>query len=324
MKEERKHPKVHLTEDKLRDLLRSVGVNVVAETETDLIGYCCFHHNVDSPAFNIEKRQPYRWKCWNGKCNQKGNIFSLLTKKGYSRNEARKMLLKGLADVDDLVELIKELLAEDGEDSNEWRDADPIRFALDDKEHGYPALEYAKSRGITEDAYDVFQMGYSYKKNMLVIPAFNEHDEMLGVIGRAIEKKQYQYSRNLSRGSTIWNANQVIKMHTDSIILTEGALDSVYIWQAGHRNVGAVLGSAISMRQWKLLRKYFTELVLFFDNDDAGKALTESIVKNVRDVSVRVVEYPSDVKDPGELTPEEINQMLRTTRSSLELLMESI
>lgn len=322
----------HLTREKLEEILRNVGVKVVAETEHDLLCYCPFHHNVDSPAFNISKRQPYPWKCWNGSCAQKGNIFTLLYKKGYSPAEVKKILVQGEVEPNEFLEFLEQILKEEEEQVNPWKGYDYTRFAEDDKNSGYPARDYVLDRGITEEAYEHFHMGYSAKKDMLIIPAFHDNGEMAGVIGRSIKGKQYRYSNGLQRGTIIWNLNNAPEYQTDEIILTEGSLDAIYVWQAGHRNVGAVLGSAVSPQQWKVIRKHCGAITCFFDNDDAGKALQQTIINNTRDLMVSAVEYPDrlitlddgterPIKDPGELTLEEIQHMVFSRKTALQFLL---
>lgn len=313
--------KIYLSREKLEDILRSVGVKIVSETQKDFLCYCCFHHNTDTPAFNIEKREPYRWKCNNGKCNQKGNIYSLLIKKGYSQNEAKKLLVKGQAEISDLEALIKELIKDEQEHVNKWTLVDPSRFILEDQEAGYPALNYMVGRGISKESYEYFKIGYSTKRKMVVVPVYGENNDFIGVIGRTIEGKAYKYSAGLSRSTTIWNLQNVIQLPSDSIILTEGYMDSIYIHQAGYWNVGAILGSAISPQQWFLLRKYFSEIILFFDNDDPGRALRDSIINSVRDLSIGVVEYPGDQKDPEVLSEQQIRYMIENRKSSIEYLL---
>lgn len=325
----------YLPEPKLRDLLHNMGVTVAGDTGTDLIGYCPFHSNRDSPAFNISKSTNHLWKCHNGKCNSQGNIISLITRKGYTRAEAERMVLKGSLEVTDLERVIEGILGTNKKTVDQgWSKVDPDSFSVRDSEHGYPAKSYLSDRGINEGAYEYFRMGYAPSKNMLTIPVFGERGDLCGVIGREIEKKRYQYSTGLSRGELIWNI-QNAKVN-DSIILTEGALDSVYVWQAGYENVGAVLGSAISPKQWDQLRKYFTSITCFFDSDEAGEALTESICETVTDLAVFTVKYPDrmieyeengetkqrPVKDAGELRKDEIQAMLDNRKSSLHRLFE--
>src|SRR5688572_22790178 len=254
----KKYRPIFLSRDQLENILSQVGVRIVTETAKDLICYCPFHHNVDTPALNFEKTSPYRWRCQNAKCGKTGNIFSLITKKGYTVNEARHMLFSNITSLDDFEKLMQELLSNDDEEENVWEGFDPFKFVNEDIAHGERAKQYALSRGITEFSYKFFLMGYSSAKDMLVIPVHGADGAMLGVIGRSIEGKQYRYSAGLQRGKTIFNirnADAFASMDDHSeIILTEGALDSIYISQAGFNNVGTVLGSAISEDQWKLLK----------------------------------------------------------------------
>lgn len=322
-----------LDRDALEELLHSVGVTVAGDTSSDLICYCPFHDNRDSPAFNISLDSPHLWKCWNGACGKSGNIFSLLLLKGYTKEQAKKALAKGVAEVDDLAGVISRILEEDEFKENKWHDYDVGRFAEADRKEGYPARDYLRRRGIMGDAYEYFQMGYSKKKGMAIIPCHNAWGEMVGVIGRSIEGKRYQYSTGMSKGDIIWNANRARHLDADYIVLTEGSLDAVYIWQAGEPSVGAILGSSVSKHQWEILRLGWYEIVCFFDNDAAGRAVTNQIIEEAGSLAVSVVEYPErmvklddgterPVKDPGELTPEEIQTMLENRKSSLELLFQ--
>lgn len=313
-----------------------MGVTVAGDTGSDLICYCPFHSNRDSPAMNISKAPNHLWKCWNGKCNARGNIISLLTNKGFTRSEAERMVLQGSMEVNDLLGLVESIMFPKKEEASEtWLAVDPRQFQEADATSGFPAKKYLDGRGVGEEAYEYFQLGYSASKGMLVIPVVDDRDRLRGVIGREIATKRYQYSTGLPRQNLIWNIQNAKRY--DSIILTEGALDSVYIWQAGFDNVGAVLGSAISPNQWKVLRKYFTSITCFFDNDEAGKALTDDICQSVTDLSVFTVEYPErmieytkpdgtigerPIKDAGELTDVEIQTMLANQKSSLTRLFE--
>lgn len=314
---------IYLLEDDLRELLTSIGVVVYSSTSSDIIAMCPFHHNRDTPAFTISLEPNHPWMCHNGSCGQKGNILSLLTKKGYTFAEAKKMLELGAIDDDRFVALIKRLLQEevDSEDENYWDDVDPMVFVQQDADAGYPAKQYLLSRGITEEAYDFFGIGFSKKKNMLVIPVIDDRGALSGIIGRDINSKKYQYSSGMNRTGLIWNINNA--MEHDSIVLTEGALDSIYLWQAGVPNVGAIFGSSISGNQIKLLRKHFFNVVGFFDNDSAGESAMMQLVNECGDIGVDVVRYTNpEAKDPGDLTKEEICEMMENKISSVQLLFD--
>jgi DNA primase len=327
----------YLSRPALEDLLRSVGVVVAGDTATDIIAYCPFHNNRDTPAFNISLSPPHFFRCHNGKCGAKGTIVTLLTKKGYSRGEAERMVKLGAVEISDLESVLRDILKPPKTEvsAEEWKEVDPHVFVEQDAANGHPAREYMLGRGITEEAIDHFGIGYVRKKDMAVVPVFDERSQLVGTIGREIQSKRYQYSTGLGRGQLVWNLNNS-KEH-EHIILTEGYLDAVYVWQAGWENVGAVLGSAISPKQWNLLRKYFYGIICFFDNDDAGWGLVEDVITKGTDLLVWFVEYPDrlitytddegvehqrSIKDPGELTADEINYMLENKKSSIDLLLE--
>lgn len=331
-------PDPFLTRAALEQLLKNVGVVIAGDTAKDIICYCPFHNNRDTPAFTISVYPPHFFICNNGKCAKKGTIVTLLTYKGYGRAEAERMVQMGAVEISDLEAVLRELLAPNRTETaeNDWKNVDPYAFVKQDEANGYPAKEYMLGRGITEEAVEYFGIGYVRKKDMAVIPVFDEKDSLVGTIGREIKSKRYQYSTGLGRGQLVWNLNNA-KEH-DGIILTEGALDAIYIWQAGREDVGAVLGSAISANQWTQLRKHFYEITCFFDNDDAGWGLVEDVVNRGTDLFVWYVEYPDRlitytdeegeehtraIKDPGELTAEEIQDMLANRKSSLDLLLDT-
>jgi DNA primase len=328
-----KHKQFFISEDRLEELLEQVGVKIAYHTSTDIACYCPFHDNRDSPAFNISKHT-YLWKCWNGKCNQHGNLITLLTKKGYTNSEAKRMLLTGEINSDDFADYIANILKEDDDANNEWDGFDTQIFRDEDESNGFTARQYLEDRGISNESYDHFRMGYSSKKRMLVIPVFTERGKLAGIIGRSIENKRYQYSSGLDRSGILWGLNFALQdRHANDLILTEGALDAVAIWQSGAKCVAAVLGSAISKNQWKLIKENFVNVTCFFDNDDAGNALRNSILEDQPDLGTSCVTYPSrlvtlsdgstrPIKDPGELTDSEIRQMLSNRKTRIEMLFE--
>jgi DNA primase len=327
-----KRKNFYLTEPKLRELLDRLGVDVIADTSTDLIAFCPFHNNRGTPAFNISKNRSHLWKCHNGRCAKHGNILTLLTAKGYSRAEAEKLLVHGGVDISEVEKLVMQLLEEVEEHANPWDGIDSKTFVEADERSGFVGRDYFESRGIGREAYEHFGLGYSSAKGMVIIPIHNESSVFSGVIGRTINTKRYEYSEGLARRELIFGLH--LAKQYDSIILTEGSLDSIYIWQAGYPNVGAILGSAISPQQYKLIKKYFSEVICFFDNDDAGNSIRDSLMETLKDVDVSFVTYPDRIitqddgtqrtpKDPGELTNGEIKEMIEHRSSRIEWLLEN-
>lgn len=305
---------VLLSQQELKDLLDRLSIKFSYDTQAELVVYCPFHDNRDTPSLNISKGPDHLWRCWNGDCAQTGNIISLLTKKGYTTSEARRLLKAGPIDNDKFVLQIQELFRE--EKPNEWYNDSPDRFINTDTSSGSVAKSYILGRGYTESSYEFFRMGFSRRKNMLVVPIFDQHNRFAGIIGRTLEGKRYQYSHGTPRNKIIWNLNNA-KIY-DEIILTEGALDAIKIWDAGYPNVGAVFGSSISKHQWDLIRTYFSSVICFFDSDPAGISVRDSVIEQCPDLTVYLVDYPEGIKDPGDLNLEQIRHMIANKKSSIE------
>ncbi len=85
------------------------------------------------------------------------------------------------------------------------------------------------------------------------------------------------------------------------VIVVEGYLDAVLLSQAGIENVVATLGTALTDSHMKLLRRYADQVVMCFDNDEAGlraaDRAVEAALRHRTEVSVAVV---PDGKDPAD------------------------
>lgn len=88
-----------------------------------------------------------------------------------------------------------------------------------------------------------------------------------------------------------------------SIILVEGEFDYLSSWQAGVRNLAAVKGTAFTLEQIKLLRRFTGKLKLALDSDFAGEqaALRSINLAENEGLEVSVVSLPPPFKDPDEL-----------------------
>jgi DNA primase len=96
------------------------------------------------------------------------------------------------------------------------------------------------------------------------------------------------------------------------VILVEGYMDAISLWNAGVREVVASMGASLSMEQLRaaarLVQPVEGFVVLCLDNDDAGIAAVERICGNgvLKEVSekykvdIRVATMPEEIKDPDE------------------------
>lgn len=104
-----------------------------------------------------------------------------------------------------------------------------------------------------------------------------------------------------SKGKNLFSLNLAKREKVTEMILAEGYMDVISVYQAGIKNIVATLGTALTEQQAKLLLKYCSEIVLCYDSDEAGqKAILRAIdIINGVGGKSRVVRM-SGAKDPDE------------------------
>ena len=85
----------------------------------------------------------------------------------------------------------------------------------------------------------------------------------------------------------------------DQVIVVEGYTDFAALWQAGIRNVVAVLGTGFTLEHVKLLARYTRRVVINFDADRAGRDAADRAVVALMDgeFELKVMELPAG-EDP--------------------------
>ena len=97
-----------------------------------------------------------------------------------------------------------------------------------------------------------------------------------------------------------------------SMVIVEGYMDAVALWEAGVQEVVASMGTALTMEQLDKVAKVAGSMggriILCFDNDDAGIAAVERLCSSLilakicekHVVEIAVATLPDSIKDPGE------------------------
>ena len=110
------------------------------------------------------------------------------------------------------------------------------------------------------------------------------------------------YSYKLQKSKVLFGANKLKSLHEHFICVTEGSLDTMWLWQHGIPSV-AILGATMSEYQLNLLRALkVEEIVLCFDNDVAGqRAAGKATEMRSSSVLTSTIELPSMYKDVQEI-----------------------
>ena len=102
---------------------------------------------------------------------------------------------------------------------------------------------------------------------------------------------------------------------TSPLVIVEGFFGVMHLWQLGIRRVVALMGWSLSERQEAMIGKLVTpdsRIVLMLDNDEPGVAAQQKIAPRLAEhCFVRSFRWPEGVREPDELTVEQVAALLR-------------
>jgi DNA primase len=124
------------------------------------------------------------------------------------------------------------------------------------------------------------RLTYDRFRNRLTIPILDAKSRIIAFGARALDagaEPKYLNSpetRLFDKGSTIFNFARARKAAFDSgeLVVVEGYMDVIALYQAGFANAVATLGTAFTERQMELLWQLAPEPIICFDGDKAGEA----------------------------------------------------
>lgn len=290
-------------ESDIRSLFDNYGIQVQNEGINEVTIFCPFHKNNNSPAFYINVKTGL-WQCFNPSCGLKGNyrqLYKRITGRSYGKDiKLDHVSLKN--------EIDRDLLYEEG--VKDELDISDVQILYDEPAQ-VQKVQSLIDRGLSAETLSFFEVGFSDKKERVVIPVRDARFKLVGYIGRAISNDQsprYLYNKGFRRADVLFNIQNAKKY--ESCIVVEGSIDAMFIHQAGFPNVVATLGSKVSENQYLMLRKYFDTIIIFSDNDDAGNQMRDDILVGCRGKELYTVTLPEDKKDAGEMTESQIQQTI--------------
>lgn len=306
----------------IKSILKSVGLEIVGETNNDFLCYCPFHSNRHTSSFSVS-REKGAFICFNPSCGESGTLLELV-KRTMHKNDFESMRFISSKETEAL-ENFDELLSEAIEDKPVFQEfpQETLDRLHADLYGDKSARDYLTSRGINKEAADYFNLGYSPAMNMVVTPVHSPDGTPIGIVGRSIEGKSFKNSTNLPKSKTLFNVHRAKKIG-DHVIVVESNFDAIRIHQAGFPNVVATLGGFLSTDQHHLLNRYFNRITIMTDSDLAGRELGLSIANKLRMKDILWSScgygkiYPNDAKDAGDMTDEEIKFCIKNAVSDIE------
>jgi DNA primase len=179
------------------------------------------------------------------------------------------------------------------------------------------AIQYFTGRKITQDSVKKFKLGYSENQDMVTIPVQNHEGLCVGFVGRSVEGKTFKNTNGLPKSKVLFNLNRV--KTASAVYVVESSFDAIRLDQVGIPAV-ATLGANISSKQIELLNKYFSDIYIIADNDDAGKTMIEKM-KDRLGSSLSVITIDSNYKDIGEMQDSDIIGLRRNFNDQIKELL---
>ena len=181
--------------------------------------------------------------------------------------------------------------------------------------------EYLAGKGyFREDLIDSGVLAASEKNNRLydslggrlIFPIINAFDEVVGFGGRVMEKTKFAKYKNtketllFDKSKTLYNVNLLKKLKREQpineVIIVEGYMDTISLYQAGFKNVVASMGTSLTKDQARLIKRYTDNVLISYDGDFAGQKADLRGLEILDDAGLhlRVVPMP-DGLDPDDV-----------------------
>lgn len=146
---------------------------------------------------------------------------------------------------------------------------------------------------------------YDRYRGRIMFPIIDLKKRVIGFGGRILGAGEPKYLN--SQESVIFNKSQNLfnlnfaKGHSE-LLVVEGYMDVISVFQSGIQNVVATLGTALNAEHARVLKRHVKEVILCYDSDQAGqKAALRAIdvLTNAGLGGVRILKQ-SAYKDPDE------------------------
>jgi len=181
-------------------------------------------------------------------------------------------------------------------------------------------LNFLKKRGFKEE--DIEAAGliikgekgkyYDRFRDRIMFPITDVYGQVVGFSGRILpEKEKEEVGKYINTPETlVYNKSKLLYgldkakkeiKKQDFAILVEGNMDVIACHQYGSKNVIACSGTALTIQQIKLLKRFTNNLYLCFDMDPAGQTASQRGIDLAlqEEMNVKIMQLPKG-KDPDE------------------------
>ncbi len=172
---------------------------------------------------------------------------------------------------------------------------------------------------------------YDNFRNRVIVPIIDPRGNVVAFGGRVLDDSKPKYINTsdtpvYKKSLGVFGLNFAKNSQEKSLILVEGYMDAIALHQAGFTNSIACLGTALTGEMAHLLSRYADEILLAYDNDEAGRKATERAIAIFSSIGmkIRVIRLTGG-KDPDEILkkfgPEKIRSLIEGAENDIEFAL---
>lgn len=185
--------------------------------------------------------------------------------------------------------------------------------------------------GFSEELLKDNDVGFDRDRRRIIFGIRDHLGNLVGVSGRTVVNEEPRYKvyksefypvagsqYELKKSKCLWGLDKFYhaRLHLqgdEPIIVCEGFKAALWVKQAGLTDVVCLLGAALSFEQEQLLVRVTNSVVLFLDNDTAGRKATWKYAHKLRKrlADVRIVDYKTWAPlSPDDLTLAQVQEAI--------------
>jgi DNA primase len=288
------------TEEQIRRVLNGSGIDIEAEFGNDFIIYCPYHNNSRTPAGEVAKDSGLFF-CFGCQTTKNLEEFVMFTTGRTYFETARYIKSK------ETEHNIENIVSKAMYAPPEFIQYDELLIKrLNNQAIESPrAMRYFEGRKISKSSIEKFSLGYSEKQDSVTIPMQSPDGMTIGFVARTVEGKEFKNTPGLPKSKILFNLHRV--KSSSVVYVVESSFDAIRLDQVGFPAV-ATLGANVSSSQIKLLEKYFNNVILVADNDEAGNIMKDKLIEKLGSL-ISVIQIDKKYKDIGDMDDETIRSL---------------
>ncbi|MCK5757780.1 MAG: DNA primase [Clostridiales bacterium] len=175
-------------------------------------------------------------------------------------------------------------------------------------------LKHLKTKGYIEKDIETAGLILKSKKgtyydrfrNRIMFPIIDIRNRVIGFGGRLISGEGPKYMNSpetpvYNKSTSLYGINIAKNSKAEKMVIVEGYMDCLALHQAGFSNCVASLGTALTIKQARMLKKLVPEVIIAYDMDQAGRNAALRGLDMIASLGcgVKVLEIPEG-KDPDD------------------------